>query len=80
MADVITCLENHGCQNISSHLDLASCSTDPVTSYGLADVYQGKLADGSQVAIKTRRVSNHDNKTPKLLKVPLLLALHISGL
>lgn len=57
--DVITLLGDHGCKNIGSRLNFASCSAEPVVRID-GDVYQGRLDDGSKVAIKKLRfVVNH---------------------
>ncbi|CUA69683.1 Ephrin type-A receptor 7 [Rhizoctonia solani] len=49
-------LENHGCQDITTQLDLSTCSTWPVSSGGFGDIYKVKLLDSTEVAVKTTRV------------------------
>lgn len=55
-SDVISILTVHGCEDITHRLDIASCSTFPLSSGGFGDVYRGKLYGGTQVAIKTMRI------------------------
>ncbi|KAG9088029.1 hypothetical protein FS749_002482 [Ceratobasidium sp. UAMH 11750] len=54
--EIITYLRDHGCQNITSELDVPSSSQYPVANGGLGDIYYAKLRNGSQVAIKTMRL------------------------
>ena len=68
-AEVATCLEDHGCKKITADLDLVSCSSDPVVFGGFADVYRGKLVDGSQVAVKTMRLPRIADEARGSLKV-----------
>ncbi|KAG9127217.1 hypothetical protein FRC07_000135 [Ceratobasidium sp. 392] len=51
-SEVLAILSQHNCPNISSDLDIASCSKNPALSDGLYSTYSGKLYDGRQVAIK----------------------------
>ncbi|KAG9127448.1 hypothetical protein FRC07_013631 [Ceratobasidium sp. 392] len=51
-SEVLTILSQHNCPNISSDLDAASCSKNPILSDGLHSTYSGKLCDGKQVAVK----------------------------
>ncbi|KAG9096719.1 hypothetical protein FS749_007880 [Ceratobasidium sp. UAMH 11750] len=54
--DIIRQLGKHGCQNITDRLDFAACTMYPLSTGGFGDVYQGKLRDGTQIAIKTMRL------------------------
>ncbi|KAG8777966.1 hypothetical protein FRC12_000099 [Ceratobasidium sp. 428] len=56
LAEVISCLSDHGCRNITGWLDTQSCSQYPISHGGFGDVFRGRLNDGSQVAIKTMRL------------------------
>ena len=67
--NVIACLADNGCPNITDDLDPASCSPDPISAGGFGDVYYGKLQDGFPVAIKTMRIQGHADKIRKPLKV-----------
>ncbi|KAG9075680.1 hypothetical protein FS749_012632, partial [Ceratobasidium sp. UAMH 11750] len=51
--DIITNLGQHGCCDVGCQLDLASCTTRPMSRGGFSDVYLGKLYDGTPVAVKT---------------------------
>ncbi|KAF8604112.1 kinase-like protein [Ceratobasidium sp. AG-I] len=62
LVELIAHLGDHGCQDITDRLDLNSCSAYPVSNGGFSDVYQGKLLDGSQVAIKTLRIQVNTNE------------------
>ncbi|CAE6412756.1 unnamed protein product [Rhizoctonia solani] len=53
--DVVELLTNHGCVDLSLAMDENSCSQYPVANGGLGDVFQGKLWDGTLVAVKTIR-------------------------
>ncbi|KAF8596585.1 kinase-like protein [Ceratobasidium sp. AG-I] len=66
--EVITRLEDHGCQNIIDHLDLHSFDNYPLFSGGFGDVYRGKLTNGSHVAIKTMRIHINAHEAQKPLK------------
>ncbi|KAG8763924.1 hypothetical protein FRC12_008356 [Ceratobasidium sp. 428] len=65
--EIISVLTAHGCEDITSHLDLSSCSSFPLSSGGFGDVYRGSLNGGVQVAIKTMRihlVSSEEGRKP----------------
>ncbi|CAE7168345.1 unnamed protein product [Rhizoctonia solani] len=49
---VATCLVQHGCDDITSALDLRHCQHHPFARGGFGVVYQGVLKDGRRVAIK----------------------------
>ncbi|KAF8592962.1 kinase-like protein [Ceratobasidium sp. AG-I] len=66
--EVITHLRDHGCQDITKHLDNDSCTAHPISHGGFGDVYLGKLLDGSQVAIKTMRIHVNTDEAQKPLK------------
>ncbi|KAG8712062.1 hypothetical protein FRC08_015072, partial [Ceratobasidium sp. 394] len=55
-SEVIACLTNWGCSNITDMLDETSCSIYPVANGGFGDVYRGTLKSGTQVAVKTMRL------------------------
>lgn len=77
-AEVITYLENHGCKNISSHLDMASFGRFPAATSDFVEVYYGKRIDGSHIAIKTMDVKFSTNKALKAHKShkSLMVLLH----
>ncbi|KAF8606452.1 kinase-like protein [Ceratobasidium sp. AG-I] len=66
--EVIACLGDHGCQNITDRIDLNSCSDYPIQNGGFGDVYLGKLLDGTEVAIKTMRILINTDEAQKPLK------------
>ncbi|KAG8742296.1 hypothetical protein FRC10_001720 [Ceratobasidium sp. 414] len=55
-SEVVACLTNRGCINITDLLDENSCSNYPISSGGFGDIYRGMLDSGTQVAIKTMRL------------------------
>ncbi|CAE6408933.1 unnamed protein product [Rhizoctonia solani] len=57
--EIVSILENHGCANLTSALDEATCSQHPIVNGGSGDVFYGRLLNGTQVAIKIIR-SSHD--------------------
>ncbi|KAG9113372.1 Microtubule-associated protein, microtubule dynamics during spindle orientation, partial [Ceratobasidium sp. 392] len=68
-SEVIAHLGNHGCNDITDKLDLASSSSYPIFNGGFGDVYKVKLRDGTQVAVKTMRVQiNSGSEGAKHLK------------
>ncbi|KAG9085544.1 hypothetical protein FS749_004336 [Ceratobasidium sp. UAMH 11750] len=71
--EVIRCLVEHGCQDITGELDPSSISSDPIASGGSSNIHLGKLRDGTEVAIKSLfnlRSLDASNKSFKLLKHP----------
>ncbi|KAG9119412.1 Microtubule-associated protein, microtubule dynamics during spindle orientation, partial [Ceratobasidium sp. 392] len=68
-SEVIAHLGNHGCNDITDQLDLASSSSYPIFNGGFGDVYKVNLRDGTQVAVKTMRVQiNSTSEGAKHLK------------
>ncbi|KAF8602010.1 kinase-like protein [Ceratobasidium sp. AG-I] len=65
--NIISVLGDHGCQNITLDLDYSSCSDYPVGRDASGDTYQGKLLNGSQVAITTTRLFSHIETTQQML-------------
>ncbi|KAF8594766.1 kinase-like protein [Ceratobasidium sp. AG-I] len=66
--EVIACLADHGCENLTDVLDTHSCSEFPVSGGGFGDVYRGKLSDGCAIAIKTMRLEINSHEQRKHLK------------
>ncbi|KAG8699285.1 hypothetical protein FRC09_006712 [Ceratobasidium sp. 395] len=67
--EIVLRLGLRGCPNMTDQLDLTTCSGHPILSGGFGDIYQARLNDGAQVAIKTIRLyigSTEQNQ--KLLK------------
>ncbi|KAG8785553.1 hypothetical protein FRC12_017436 [Ceratobasidium sp. 428] len=56
LEQVIKHLVHHGCPNISTHLDLSLCNETAISRGGFGDVYQGRLLDGTKIAIKCLRL------------------------
>ncbi|KAG9081666.1 hypothetical protein FRC06_005460, partial [Ceratobasidium sp. 370] len=54
--EIIACLGNRDCADITDQLDLESCTAYPLFSGGFGDIYRGKRMDGVEVAIKTMRL------------------------
>ncbi|KAG9081620.1 Leucine-rich repeat serine/threonine-protein kinase 2, partial [Ceratobasidium sp. 392] len=52
---IIDRLAESGCPDLTSDLDLARCSQWSVNGGGQGDIYEGRLTNGEQVAIKTIR-------------------------
>ncbi|KAG9125689.1 hypothetical protein FRC07_006610 [Ceratobasidium sp. 392] len=71
--EIVACLTDRGCTNITDQLDEASCSSFPVSCGGYGDVYRGTLKCGTKVAIKTMRIyatgveSDHQKSLKRLL-------------
>ncbi|KAG9077192.1 hypothetical protein FRC06_009057 [Ceratobasidium sp. 370] len=54
--ELIMCLGNRGCTDITEQLNVDSCTTYPLFGGGFGDIYRGKLKNGAEVAIKTMRL------------------------
>ncbi|KAG9078980.1 hypothetical protein FRC06_008018, partial [Ceratobasidium sp. 370] len=50
--EVMHCLVEHGCQDITGELDPSSVSGDPIAYGGTSNIYHAKLRDGTEVAVK----------------------------
>ncbi|KAG9122752.1 hypothetical protein FRC07_000737 [Ceratobasidium sp. 392] len=59
-AEIVKCLVDHGCEDVTSELDLSNCTEYPVAGGGYGDVYRGRLHDGLTVAIKCSRMFEED--------------------
>ncbi|CAE6459536.1 unnamed protein product [Rhizoctonia solani] len=71
MEEILEELTNHGCENLTTQIDLANLSKYPVARGGFSDVYRGLLHGRVEpVCLKTlRHVIDHadtGNKQPKL--------------
>ncbi|KEP47391.1 tyrosine kinase catalytic domain protein [Rhizoctonia solani 123E] len=53
---VLAHLSRHGCEDLTSKLDLQSISNGVVSTGGSGDIYRGSLKDGRRVGIKCLRV------------------------
>ncbi|CAE6454568.1 unnamed protein product [Rhizoctonia solani] len=58
--EVVTALEEHGCQNLTRQLDQSAHTTVPFAQGGFGDVFRGRLYSGASTAIKTLRVRESD--------------------
>lgn len=56
IADVIACLGDHGCADITDQVDASSISEFPFANGGFGDVYCGSLRSGSRVSLKCIRI------------------------
>ncbi|KAG8684494.1 hypothetical protein FRC08_013662 [Ceratobasidium sp. 394] len=70
-SEVIACLTNWGCSNITDMFDETSCSIYPIANGGFGDVYRGTLKSGMHIAVKTMRLRAVvcGNENQKSLKV-----------
>ncbi|CAE6491894.1 unnamed protein product [Rhizoctonia solani] len=70
ISEILTRLGRHGCQDITSQLDLSKFSRAAVSTGGFGDVYHGALQDGTRIAIKCLRllVGVDDESGKKQLK------------
>ncbi|KAF8755390.1 GAT domain [Rhizoctonia solani] len=58
-ADVVSRLIDHGCKDLSDSVDHSSFGEYPFSTGGFSDVYDGRMLDGTKVALKLLRVSAH---------------------
>ncbi|KAG8702096.1 hypothetical protein FRC08_003692, partial [Ceratobasidium sp. 394] len=54
--EVIRCLVDHGCPNITKDLNLRLCDENPISRGGFGDIHRGTLRDGTKVALKCLRL------------------------
>ncbi|KAG8752765.1 hypothetical protein FRC12_011801 [Ceratobasidium sp. 428] len=67
--EIVSRLSLRGCADMTDRLDLATCTKRPIASGGFGDIYRGDLKDGTQVAIKTIRLSiGSSEQDQKILK------------
>ncbi|ELU42428.1 protein tyrosine kinase domain-containing protein [Rhizoctonia solani AG-1 IA] len=59
---ILNLLTTHGCVDITSSIDLSSCSNNPVANGGLGDIFIGQLRTGTRVAIKVLRSYGESNE------------------
>ncbi|KAG8720958.1 hypothetical protein FRC08_016909 [Ceratobasidium sp. 394] len=79
--ELIACLGNRGCADITDQLNLESCTAYPLFSGGFGDVYRGKTRDGVEVAIKTMRLYvTSEGGDKKRLIVSLTFTLHAGNI
>lgn len=77
--EIIAKLSERGCNNLTSHLNLLTCSQYPVSTGGFADVYSCRLHDNTKVAIKVIRPCDTDSlPAGKYEKVLTLLSYWVS--
>ncbi|KAG8731802.1 hypothetical protein FRC11_002239 [Ceratobasidium sp. 423] len=69
-------LVEHGCTDMTSTIDPNGYSDSAIYGGGFGDVWQGRLVDGTEVAVKTWRFSYMSQEDPKELKA----SLDLSGL
>ncbi|QRV90507.1 hypothetical protein RhiJN_18525 [Ceratobasidium sp. AG-Ba] len=53
---IVSLLRYQGCVDLTSQLDLGTCTEYPISSGGFGDIYRCTLKDDTQVAIKTIRL------------------------
>lgn len=69
--EIIACLVQHGCKDITSDFDLERCVRHPFVHGGFSAIHQGMLRNGQPVAVKCIEVSGlwgAWNHQPKSLK------------
>ncbi|KAG8764062.1 hypothetical protein FRC12_008298, partial [Ceratobasidium sp. 428] len=69
--EVMKCLVERGCQDITDDLDLDSASSEPIAWGGVGKIYFAKLRSGTEVAIKCLSNLGHVDileRSSKLLK------------
>jgi hypothetical protein len=68
-SEIVSHLVARGCRDLTNHTNMASFSDFPVSNGGFSDIYLGRLADGTQVAVKALRISaNNISQNPRHLK------------
>lgn len=77
VSGIIRNLVEHGCPEVTNLINVQGCTEWPVSSGGFGDVYQGKMFDTTQVAIKCARLFIGSNDSNKILKVHILKLLRI---
>ncbi|CAE6418247.1 unnamed protein product [Rhizoctonia solani] len=50
--EIVTCLLEHGCRDVTQELELKSCDQHPLTRGGYGIIYQGAFYNGTAVALK----------------------------
>ncbi|CAE6501807.1 unnamed protein product [Rhizoctonia solani] len=70
-SDVFELLVSNGCRDITSDIDPARCTLYPVSNGGFGDIYEGKLRDGTKIAVKCLRIfeSTMDKRMNENLKL-----------
>ncbi|QRV95585.1 Tyrosine-protein kinase [Ceratobasidium sp. AG-Ba] len=69
ISEIVLRLGEHGCEDVTNRLDVASSGEFPVSRGGFGDVYKGKMLDETQIAIKTMRITvNSTNESTRYLK------------
>ncbi|KAG8690387.1 hypothetical protein FRC11_011965 [Ceratobasidium sp. 423] len=59
--EIIWLLSRHGCPDITTHIILDRCSSEPIAGGGFGDIYEGYLRNGLKVAIKCPRIFIHSD-------------------
>ncbi|EUC57529.1 tyrosine kinase catalytic domain protein [Rhizoctonia solani AG-3 Rhs1AP] len=59
--EVVTCLLQHGCQDVTQELELKSCGQYPFTRGGYGAIYRGVFFNGTAVALKCIEASPAGN-------------------
>ncbi|KAG8747364.1 hypothetical protein FRC12_014095 [Ceratobasidium sp. 428] len=77
IADIISILERHKCQNVTDELDFSRCSPGPVGGGGFSDVYWGRLRNGNKIAIKCPRVFIRADRSSRLHLKETAKELHV---
>ncbi|KAG8724793.1 hypothetical protein FRC09_014215 [Ceratobasidium sp. 395] len=68
--EIVLLLSLRGCADMTNELDLATCSEHAISSGGFGDIYQGRLKNGTHVAIKTiRKYTDSSEQNQEIFKV-----------
>ncbi|KAG8792969.1 hypothetical protein FRC12_004338 [Ceratobasidium sp. 428] len=68
--EIVLLLSLRGCADMTNELDMATCSEHAISSGGFGDIYQGRLKNGTHVAIKTiRKYTDSSEQNQKIFKV-----------
>ncbi|CAE6519735.1 unnamed protein product [Rhizoctonia solani] len=59
--EIVRLLSRHGCPDITTHIILDRCSSEPIAGGGFGDIYEGYLRNGLKVAIKCPRIFVHSD-------------------
>ncbi|KAG8788164.1 hypothetical protein FRC12_014859 [Ceratobasidium sp. 428] len=67
--EIVLLLSLRGCADMTNELDMATCSEHAISSGGFGDIYQGRLKNGTHVAIKTiRKYTDSSEQNQKIFK------------
>ncbi|KDN45860.1 hypothetical protein RSAG8_04693, partial [Rhizoctonia solani AG-8 WAC10335] len=59
-SEVMSCLVDHGCTDLTSTINLSTFDEHPVSYGEFGDVYRGRLTDGTLIAVKILRIPTNN--------------------